>query len=69
MHGQLHSSGSVSLEKQSTTIASQATGVNQATEVCNPAYSCACPKPEKIRKVASGMESGIKMGGLMEVDC
>ena len=36
--------------------------------VCNPAYSCACPKPGLIGSVAAGGASGIKMGkGLMEV--
>jgi len=30
---------------------------------CNPAYSCACPKPEYIGRVVAGTESGIKMGG------
>jgi len=37
--------------------------------VCNPAYSCSCPKLGKIGRVAAGRAYGIKMGGLMKVDC
>ena len=32
--------------------------------VCNPAYSCACPRPRKIGRVAAKRASGAKMGGI-----
>jgi len=30
--------------------------------ICSPAYSCACPKPGKIGRVAAGRASRFKMG-------
>jgi len=34
----------------------------QAIGVCNPAYSCAYPKPGYIGTVAAGRASGVKRG-------
>jgi len=45
--------------------------MNQAMGIYSPAYSCACPtpKPGYTEWVAAGRASGIKMEGMIEVDC